>query len=98
LNGTTPADSFDDEDDDHDLARAPIGGDDTDDELSDAGDKNSHRAIPAWDEAIGYIISVNMDSRAKNPKASQPRGGRGRGRGGRGGSRGGGNGGGQRRS
>lgn len=50
-------------------------------------DKNSHRAIPAWEEAIGYIVSVNMESRAKNPKASAPRG-RGRGRGGRGGARG----------
>jgi hypothetical protein len=44
-------------------------------------DKNSHRAIPAWEEAIGYIISVNMEGRAKNPKSGAPRG-RGRGRGG----------------
>ncbi len=51
-------------------------------------DKNSHRAIPPWEEAIGYIVSVNMEARAKNPKSGAPRG-RGRGRG-RGGSRGGG--------
>ena len=50
-------------------------------------DKNSHRAIPAWEDAIGVIISVNMESRAKNPKAGAPRG-RGRGRGGRGNARG----------
>ena len=41
--------------------------------------KNSHRAIPSWEEALGYIISNNMEARAKNPKAS---GSRGRGRGG----------------
>jgi hypothetical protein len=46
-------------------------------------DKNSHRAIPAWEEAIGFIVSVNMDNRAKNPKSGPPRG-RGRGRGNRG--------------
>ena len=62
-----------------------------DDEAADAvGDKNSHRAIPAWDEAIGYIVAVNMETRAKNPKASQPRGRGGRGRSsGRGAPRGG---------
>jgi ribonuclease E len=50
-------------------------------------DKNSHRAIPAWEEAIGYIVSVNMENRSKNPKSGPPRG-RGRGRGNRGNSRG----------
>jgi ribonuclease E len=53
-----------------------------------SSDKNSHRAIPSWEEAIGYIVSVNMEARAKNPRAPQSRGGRGRGRGGRGNSRG----------
>jgi hypothetical protein len=57
--------------------------------LIGASDKNSHRAIPTWDEAIGYIVAVNMDSRTKNPgRSGAPRGGRGR-RGGRNGSRGG---------
>ncbi|HTM54167.1 MAG TPA: hypothetical protein VL175_09065 [Pirellulales bacterium] len=53
-----------------------------------SSDKNSHRAIPSWEEAIGYIVSVNMEARAKNPRAPQSRGGRGRGRSGRGNSRG----------
>jgi len=61
-----------------------------DDDATDVvGDKNSHRAIPAWEEAIGYIVAVNMETRAKNPKGGQPRG-RGRGRSsGRGAPRGG---------
>jgi hypothetical protein len=46
-------------------------------------DKNSHRAIPSWEEALGYMISANMESRSKNPRPSG--GSRGRGRGGRGG-------------
>lgn len=41
----------------------------------------SHRAIPSWDEAIGVIVSANMEARAKNPHAG---GQRGRGRGQRG--------------
>ena len=45
-----------------------IDGDEEDDDAAEgSGDKNSHRAIPAWEEAIGYIVSVNMESRAKNP-------------------------------
>ncbi len=63
---------------------------DSDEELIGVGDKNSHRAIPTWEEAIGYIVTVNMDSRTKNPgRSGSPRGGRGRR--GRNGSRGGGN-------
>lgn len=67
---------------------ADLGSDGGDDDADSPIDKNSHRAIPAWEEAIGFIIATNMESRAKNPKSGQQRG-RGRGRG-RGNSRGGG--------
>ena len=72
-------------------ADALEGDDEGDEEFVGSSDKNSHRAIPTWDEAIGYIIAVNMDSRAKNPnsRSGAPRGGRGR-RGGRSGPRSGG--------
>jgi hypothetical protein len=43
------------------------------------GEKNAHRAIPAWEDAIGIIISNNLESRAKSGRAGGPRG---RGRGG----------------
>jgi len=79
-----PADRLMDDEDDQDDAdfAAASGGDDIgDDEAESQVDKNSHRAIPAWEEAIGYIVAVNMESRAKNPKSGPPRG---RGRGGRG--------------
>jgi hypothetical protein len=63
--------------------------DSDDDDAHEPGlDKNSHRAIPSWQDAVGMIVAVNMEARAKSPRASQPRG-RGRGRGGSG--RGGGN-------
>ena len=42
--------------------------------------KPSHRAIPTWEEAIGMIISTNLESRAKSPDRSFSRG-RGKGRG-----------------
>lgn len=64
-----------------------LGDDDAEGGSEDSLDKNSHRGIPAWEDAIGVIIAVNMESRAKNPKGSGQRP-RGRGRG-RGGSRGG---------
>lgn len=80
-------DSEDDDIDSVGMGEA-LSDDEGDGDSDSAIDKNSHRAIPAWEEAIGYIVSVNMESRAKNPKASVPRG-RGRGRGGRGGARGG---------
>ncbi len=71
--------------DDDELAEVAAFGDEPGDEGAENNDKNSHRAIPSWDEAIGYIIAVNMETRAKNPKATHPRGrGRGRGRGGNG--------------
>lgn len=41
-----------------------------------------HRSIPSWQEAIGMIISANMESRAKRPSgssSSRSRGGRKRG-------------------
>jgi ribonuclease E len=58
-----------------------------DDEDEDQGDGNelrpSHRGIPSWEEAVGMIVSANMEARAKNPHAGGPRG-RGRGQHGRG--------------
>jgi hypothetical protein len=52
--------------------------DEDDDDLLTLGVK--HSKIPTWDEAVGVVISANMESRAKNP-GNGPRGrGRGRGR------------------
>jgi hypothetical protein len=46
------------------------------------GDKDGHRAIPNWQEAISYIVDKNLESRARRPDSGsfRPRG-RGRGRG-----------------
>jgi len=44
-----------------------------------ASDKASHRAIPSWGEAINYIVSANLEARAKNPdrrSSSRSRGNR----------------------
>ena len=43
--------------------------------------KVTHRGIPSWDEAVGHIIDVNMEGRAKKPDAggSRQRSGRRRG-------------------
>ncbi|MBI3839561.1 MAG: hypothetical protein HY288_16700 [Planctomycetia bacterium] len=79
---------FADDDEQADLAAVASEADSFEDEGAESqADKNSHRAIPAWEEAIGYIVSVNMENRAKNPKSGAPRG-RGRGRGNRGNPRG----------
>ncbi|HET6880062.1 MAG TPA: hypothetical protein VFI31_07895 [Pirellulales bacterium] len=56
--------------------------DEHDDEHDEHDLRPSHRAIPSWEEAIGVIVSGNMESRAKHPQSGG--GGRGRGRGGRG--------------
>ncbi|HQU43127.1 MAG TPA: hypothetical protein PK867_09950 [Pirellulales bacterium] len=64
---------------------------DADLDLDEEGDghdlRPSHRAIPSWEEAIGMIVSGNMEARAKNPHAGGPPRGRGRGPRGRGGRR-----------
>jgi ribonuclease E len=63
--------------------------DDLDDEPhGEGGDEGhlAHRGIPTWEEAVGMIINVNLEARAKHPHSSggqHHRGGRGRGRGGR---------------
>ena len=70
-------DSAEQEQDDLEMLAADTGMGEAvgeDDDGDGPIDKNSHRAIPAWEEAIGYIVSVNMESRAKNPKAGAPRG------------------------
>ena len=42
--------------------------------------KTAHRGIPSWAEAVGIVISANLESRAKKPSSSsRSRGGRGRG-------------------
>jgi hypothetical protein len=68
-------------------------GDDIDDgdevavgEGASEGRSSLARAIPSWDEAIGFIVDTNMQSRSQRrpPSRSGPRdngGGRGRGRG-----------------
>ena len=43
--------------------------------------KGAHRGIPTWEEAVGIVISANMESREKNPSSassSRSRGARGR--------------------
>jgi len=43
--------------------------------------KGGHRSIPTWQEAVGIVISANMESREKNPSSassSRSRGARGR--------------------
>lgn len=48
------------------------------DEGDESSGKLSHRAIPTWDQAVGLIISCNLDARAKNPNGGGPRRGKGR--------------------
>jgi hypothetical protein len=43
-----------------------------------------HRAVPSWEEAVGIMVSANLESRAKSPESRGHQRGRGRGRGGRG--------------
>lgn len=48
----------------------------------DAASKATHRGIPSWEEAIGMVISANLEARAKNPNgkpSSRSRGARARG-------------------
>jgi hypothetical protein len=52
-----------------------LDSEDDDDRVS----RPSHRAIPTWEEAIGLIVSANLESRAKNPGGSSRGWGRGRG-------------------
>lgn len=79
----------DDDDGMLDTADVPLGIED--EEHDEHLDKNSHRAIPSWEDAIGMIVAVNMEARAKSPRSSGPPRGRGRGRGGRSNHRGNGN-------
>jgi hypothetical protein len=62
--------------------------DDADEEPDDADEESLteesslvHRGIPTWQEAVGVIISANIEARGKRPSGppSRPRGGRGRG-------------------
>jgi hypothetical protein len=70
-------------------AGAENSGDFEADEDEDGGEspRIGFRNIPTWHDAIGVMISKNMESRARNPGGSRGhgggRGGRGRGRGGR---------------
>jgi hypothetical protein len=56
--------------------RGELDGLDDSDEDADV-DHHSHRGIPSWDDAIGFIIDTNMESRSKSPKSGGPRGRRG---------------------
>jgi len=50
--------------------------------VKDAEAKKGQRGIPSWSEAIGIIVSANLESRAKRPNGksgSRSRGGRSRG-------------------
>ena len=70
-------------------SKATAGTDFEDDEEGDDDGGESPRIgfrnIPTWQDAIGVMISKNMESRARNPGGSRGPGGRGgRGGGGRG--------------
>ena len=55
---------------------------DGDEEESSAKESSpAHRGIPTWQDAVGVIISANIEARGKRPAGppSRPRGGRGRG-------------------
>jgi hypothetical protein len=43
-----------------------------------------HRAVPSWEEAVGFLIAANLEARAKSPESRGQHRGRGRGRGGKG--------------
>jgi hypothetical protein len=67
-----------------------LGDDEDDDEVGADGSRSRsvlQRAIPSWDEAIGFIVDTNLSARTQRrpPSRSGPRdnGGRGRSRGGR---------------
>jgi hypothetical protein len=79
-------DDFGDDDLGDEVATVTAGADDAEGESESSGgqgEKNSHRAIPSWEEALGTMIATNMEGRSKNPRGGAPRGR------GRGGSRGG---------
>ncbi len=60
--------------------RGEVDGLDDSDDDADI-DHHSHRGIPSWGDAIGFIIDANMEGRARSPKngpARGRRGGRGR--------------------
>ena len=56
--------------------RGELDGLDDSDDDGDV-DHHSHRGIPSWDDAIGFIIDANMEGRARSPKSGGPRGRRG---------------------
>jgi hypothetical protein len=47
------------------------------DYLSDADKGEGHKRIPTWDDAIGAIVTANLESRSRNPQPPR-REGRGR--------------------
>lgn len=67
--------------------RASAGDEHDEDGNEDAGDEvaaHAHKAIPSWQETIGFLVERNLESRAKNPVGDRPRSRGGRGRRGRG--------------
>lgn len=66
----------DDEAEDH------LEDDDEEDDEEDSGERLrlKHKKIPTWQQAVDAIITVNMESRAKNPGGGGGGGSRGRGR------------------
>ncbi len=51
---------------------------DADDSQEADGEKSGHRSIPAWQEAVGFIVDKNLESRSTRPGGGQSpkRGGR----------------------
>jgi len=83
---------MEDHDDEVSLDDGDDDGDDSNGVATGAGISRSaalQRSIPSWDEAIGFIVDTNMQSRSQRRPQSRPgggsrdngsRGGRGRGR------------------
>jgi len=44
------------------------------DAKEDKEDKIGHRAIPTWEEAVGLIVTTNLEARAKRPNGGSSRG------------------------
>lgn len=65
-----------------DEAEDHLEEDDEEDDEEDSGERLrlKHKKIPTWQQAVDAIITVNMESRAKNPGGGGGAGGRGRGR------------------
>lgn len=52
-------------------SRDDLDDDHLDEADDDGGERLVHRGIPTWEEAVGVVVSRNMEARAKNPAGQQ---------------------------